>query len=149
MNKKYAAKCHVTECHKTMMCSTTWSRILNVKDIAETYINWVIGEGSINFWFEGIRIVDWVRPSSDLKNLTVREALLNPAGWEQHCASHFSSREIYKMNNLVSFISDEPDQCICWDSNKGNFALSSAWQLCRKRHNILSLSSICGILLSL
>lgn len=52
MNKKYASKKHTSACVKRGECiykTTTWRRMLEVKDEAEKCIQWVVGSGGMSF----------------------------------------------------------------------------------------------------
>lgn len=46
MGGKYSCKVHLTNCVKKMGVSSTWLRLIKVKERAEFCIKWLIGKGT-------------------------------------------------------------------------------------------------------
>lgn len=59
--------------------STTWRRMMDVKERAENHIQWVIGSGNIKFWLDKwcgkVMLIDLVTLPVQLRNLSVCEAM--------------------------------------------------------------------------
>lgn len=85
MQLKYASKRHPSDCGNKIGASSTWQRMLKIKNSTEKHMKWFIGKGGFNIWKEywmldtKLQDLGIVLKSND--NLTVAEALLNTSSW--------------------------------------------------------------------
>lgn len=78
MKGKYARNKHVASCESSSKQSTTWSRVLKVKDMAEEHMLWCIANGEANFLYDkfmDFKLCAVVYPPQQLASLTIKEAL--------------------------------------------------------------------------
>lgn len=87
MKQKYAPNKHLSECVVTSSCSAVWRKMVAIKEEAEQYINWSIGEGKIKFWSDNWlgsgKISQLVPIPSHHKDMTVRDFLLGSEDFMQ------------------------------------------------------------------
>lgn len=115
--------------------------MVKVRSVAENYIDWIVGEGSINFWFdswlEGKKISDMAHPPMGSEKLTVKQVICNDRGAFDRCKSVVSAAVMGKVSNWSANLNTEKDYCISSATVNGQFSLKSAWSICRHRQNQL------------
>lgn len=120
--------------------------MMKVQTEAEKNIQWVIGSGNVNFWFDrwcgNIRVTDLVTHPRQLCNKTVREVMADPDGCIQVCETSLHYEVIRKIKNMGSQPSNKEDVCIWTPSQNGKFSLKTTWELCRNKNGLQKLNRL-------
>lgn len=118
-----------------MGISTTWHRMMAIKEVAESAMLWLIGKGSINFWwdrwFKDFQFGDGIQVPPNLQKLTVKEALSTNFDWETFVDNHFDCSMVQEIKRMRNLLCDIEDKCVWTGCSNGVFSIKSAWQKCR------------------
>lgn len=110
------------------------------QSLADSHINWIIGEGKINFWadrwLEGIRTAEIIFPPPALAQFSVRQVLPNENNASIQCHEVVPLPFMIKVKAWAARLNATPDCCIWSATSKGSFSLKSAWSICRQKSNV-------------
>lgn len=139
MLAKYGRNKHPIDCQRSATGSSTWNRLMGIKEAAEENIFWILGDGNINFWkdkwlIQG-RLCDFVSPPQHLAGLSVKDALINIHEWWPQF--FLSTGILQDILSTASNIRDSSDQCVWTVNSDGNFTISSAWWVRRQKRNLM------------
>jgi hypothetical protein len=128
---KYAGIKHVTSAFTKLHYSNTLTRISKVMSQAENHIEWILGEGKINFWYDtwikGLKLHRLVICPIPNPMLTVKEVLNHLDHWLG--SVNISNNTIHIILSLQVHISDSKDRRIWNNTSHDNFTSKSAWQM--------------------
>lgn len=90
--------------------------MLKGRVIVEDNIRWLVGKGSLNFWYykwwSSHIIGDRLQVPASLQNLTVEEALTYPDKWENCCIGAYNVVDIKDIKSKKSLICDCRQVCL-------------------------------------
>lgn len=105
---------HLTECVTYGGVSTTWRRMLDVKEAAENNIRWVIGLGNVKFWLDKwcakVRLIELVTPAH-LKELSVQEAMQSTKCLD-FCMLHLQQFLMEDIRKIAQRMNNVEDECV-------------------------------------
>lgn len=126
---KYCGARHPSNIQKRDTASKIWSNMLKARDIAETHIRWVVGNGDINAGKDR-----WLLAHVPHINVQVKEFFhLDGAPNEEKIHMHLGTEALNEIKTLGIRLKADDDKCIWSLNTKGTFSLSSAWELVRQR----------------
>ncbi|KAM7466038.1 hypothetical protein LguiB_013600 [Lonicera macranthoides] len=110
--------------------SSNWKRMVQVSDVCEDQIGWIIGVGEIKFWQDkwlyGQQLMDFAIPSMESMNMSVKEVLLNENDMLESCLSVLPHNMALAALAMKDNLSIEEDKCVWMGSVSGKFSLTSA-----------------------
>lgn len=105
--------------------------MVSVMHLVKSNLYWLVGKGEIHFWkerwFGGSRFADWGTPPESVKNITIREMILNIGNCLDACTGNFQSQVRSNIQNMAPLLCREEDKCLWVASPNGKFSISSAW----------------------
>lgn len=131
MHVRYCRDLHPHQVITQNNSTSNWKRMLQIKDEAEKYIQWIVGRGKI-----GISLDKWIDiDTSVLANkMSVRSIFSSRMLLNEEMATlvlgHDTCLRIKQANKSIV---ENQDKIIWTKSTNGHFSIGSAWEHVRRR----------------
>lgn len=118
--------------HRNVNASNCWKRMLKVRTEAETYINWLVGNGQISI-HKDKWLPTYFREIPN--NISVHELFLPTCVPNDELISEVLGPNVQQNIHKINIrLSDGPDRPICSMCSDGHFAFSTAYNIIQKKY---------------